>query len=109
MRHRKPENWLAAIETKGDGIAEERALSLSEQAGEALMMGLRLGEGIDLNAMARRFALRHDQLLDPGKTALYLKQGLIWRNDGHIGLTNAGLPLLDALLGELVCAELVAA
>ncbi len=109
VRHRKPENWLAAIETKGDGIAEERALSLSEQAGEALMMGLRLGEGIDLNAMARRFALRHDQLLDPGKTALYLKQGLIWRNDGHIGLTNAGLPLLDALLGELVCAELVAA
>ena len=54
---RSPENWLAAIERQGDGIAETRALPLREQASEALLMGLRLAEGVDLAAKAARFGV----------------------------------------------------
>ncbi len=52
VRHKKPENWLAAVERNGSGVQEERALGLAEQASEALLMGLRLREGIDLPALA---------------------------------------------------------
>jgi oxygen-independent coproporphyrinogen-3 oxidase len=109
VRHRKPENWLAAVAERGQGIVEERPLGAREQAAEALLMGLRLGEGIDLAAMTSRFGLSEAELLDPARVSLYQSQGLIWRKGARIGVSEAGMPLLDALLGELVAAELVAA
>jgi oxygen-independent coproporphyrinogen-3 oxidase len=109
VRHRKPENWLSAIAAQTHGIADERDLPPREQASEAMMMGLRLAHGLDLDALARRFSLASDQLCDTGKLAFYEKQGLVWCKDGRIGVTPQGMPLLDALLGELVPAELLAA
>jgi oxygen-independent coproporphyrinogen-3 oxidase len=109
LRHRKPENWLDAVAAHGHGLKEERALAPSEQASEALLMGLRLAEGIDLAALARRFAIATDALVDPAKLALYESLGLAWRDGPRIGVTPQGMPLLDALLGELVPAALVAA
>jgi putative oxygen-independent coproporphyrinogen III oxidase len=109
VRHRKPENWLAAIERQGDGIAESRALSVSEQASEAMLMGLRLAEGVDLAALAARFGLSEAELCDPAKLDFYGRQGLAWRNGDRVGVTPQGMPLLDALLGELVPVDLVSA
>ncbi|MBX7540704.1 radical SAM family heme chaperone HemW [Qipengyuania sphaerica] len=106
-RHKKPENFLAAVEAQGDGIAEHRVLGLREQASEALLMGLRLEEGVDLGAMAQRFGVPQVGLVDSSKLALYRDLGLAWADGERIGVTGAGMPLLDALLGELVPAELV--
>ena len=108
-RHRKPENWLAAIDAQGHGIAEQRPLGRHEQASEAMLMGLRLREGVDLAALGQRFGLAGDALCDPAKLAFYTGQGLCWQRQDRIGVTDAGMPLLDALLGELVPAELVEA
>jgi len=107
VRHKKPENWLAAVAAHGHGITESRELARPEQAAEAMLMGLRLREGIALPAMAARFGLPETALLDPAKLALYRAQGLVWQHDGRTGVTEAGMPLLDALLGELVPDELV--
>jgi putative oxygen-independent coproporphyrinogen III oxidase len=109
VRHRKPENWLAAIAAQGDGISEARPLSDCEQASEAMLMGLRLAEGVDLAALSTRFGLPEVELCDPAKLAFYAKQGLTWRKDERVGVTPQGMPLLDGLLGELVPAALVAA
>jgi len=109
VRHKKPENWLSAVDRNGHGIAEERDLGLNEQAAEALLMGLRLREGIDLGALASRFSLRPTELIDAAKLEFYVKQGLTWQHDGRIGVTPAGMPLLDGLLAELVPAQLVQA
>ncbi|MFM5955276.1 MAG: radical SAM family heme chaperone HemW [Novosphingobium sp.] len=109
VRHKKPENWLASVQDKGDGIAEERSLSEGEQASEALLMGLRLREGIDLVGLGTRFGFDPSGLIDPAKASFYGDRGLVWREGSRIGVTDAGMPLLDALLGELVVAELVAA
>ncbi len=108
VRHRKPENWLDSVARSGHGIAEERALGVTEQASEAMLMGLRLNEGMDLAALAARFALQPDQLCDPAALAFHAGNGLVWQNGPRIGVTEAGMPLLDALLGELVPAQLVA-
>ena len=107
VRHRKPENWLEAIAAHAHGIAEQRALPLPEQASEALLMGLRLCEGIEPAVLAKRFGLAPEALIDQPRFAFYADQGLCWREGARIGVTEAGMPLLDALLAELVPAELV--
>ena len=109
LRHKKPENWREAVATKGNGLKEEPTLGAAEQASEALLMGLRLAEGVDLGALARRFEIGRERLVDPAKLALYESLGLAWREGERVGVTPQGMPLLDALLGELVPAGLVAA
>jgi oxygen-independent coproporphyrinogen-3 oxidase len=49
---RRPERWAATVETGEHGIVEDVPLTRAEQADEALLMGLRLAEGIDLDRLA---------------------------------------------------------
>lgn len=107
VRHRKPENWLEAIDATGNGIREERPLGTREQASEAMLMGLRLREGVDVAALANRFGLQADELCDPRKAQFFESQGLVWQENPRTGITAAGMPVLDALLGELVPSALV--
>jgi oxygen-independent coproporphyrinogen-3 oxidase len=109
VRHKKPENWLDSIAQHGHGISEVRTLGRSEQASEAMLMGLRLTEGIDLAALARRFGFAECELCDLTRLAFYEAKGLTWRLGDRIGVTASGMPLLDGLLGELVPAALVTA
>ena len=109
VRHRKPENWLDGVARRGDGIKEERVLERAEQAPEALLMGLRLAEGIDLAALAARFGIAQASLIDQEKFAFYCGLGLVWGKGDRVGVTARGFPLLDALLGELVADGLVGA
>lgn len=104
-RHKKPENYLAAVAKQGHGLSGERALPLREQAAEALMMGLRLREGIDLADMARRFALSPDAMIDPGKRAFYRQLGFLDLDGSRLRVTESGMPLLDGLLPELVAVD----
>ncbi|NBC36284.1 coproporphyrinogen III oxidase [Novosphingobium sp. FSY-8] len=107
-RHKKPENWLNAVANQGDGVADARALSSREQAAEAMLMGLRLAEGVNPAALAARFGLMPAELVDADRLALYARQGLCWQNNGLIGVTEAGMLVLNALIAELVPAGLVA-
>ncbi|WP_324742942.1 radical SAM family heme chaperone HemW [Tsuneonella sp. CC-YZS046] len=109
VRHRKPENWLEAVAWHGHGISEQRELGIAEQASEALLMGLRLAEGIDLDGLSRRFGLAADDLLDPAKLRFHAANRLLWQDGSRIGVSEAGMPVLDALLGELVPGDLVRA
>ena len=102
IRHKKPENFLAAVDRNGHGLSEERALAPREQAAEALLMGLRLREGIDPAPLALRFGLAPGTLIDPDRLAFHQSLGLAWREGERIGVTPQGMPLLDALLAELV-------
>lgn len=106
-RHRKPENWLSAMERGGSGMQEERALPVFEQAAEALLMGLRLREGIDLPALAQRLGTGPAGLIDNAAFARHRAAGLVWEHAPRIGVTPAGMLLLDALLAEIVADDLV--
>ena len=94
QRHRKPENWLAALERNGHGIAEETLLGPEEQATEALLMGLRLSEGVELEAVEGRLDLRAVERL--------AGHGLLARGGGRLIVTAAGRLVLDAILAEIV-------
>ncbi len=109
VRHKKPENFLSAVARQGNGIAEARVLAIPEQATEALLMGLRLTEGLDLAALSARFALPRGCLIDEGALARMADLGLMWAEGSSIGVAPAGRGVLDALLGEVVADALVAA
>ena len=109
LRHKKPENWLAAIERQGDGICEVRPLHAREQASEALLMGLRLAEGVDIAALMQRTGIARTRLVDEDRLAFFCELGLAWVAGDRIGITPGGMPVLDGLLAEIVPSELVAA
>ena len=109
VRYKKPENFLSAVVRQGDGIAEARVLATSDQAAEALLMGLRLTEGLDLAALSARFVLPRGGLIDESALARLIGLGLMWAEGSRIGVAPAGRGVLDALLGEVVADTLVAA
>lgn len=108
VRHKKPENFLSAVARQGDGLAEARALGVSDQAAEALLMGLRLTEGVDLAALSARFALPRQGLIDEAALARLSALGLMWEAGPRIGVLPQGRGVLDALLAEVVADSLVA-
>jgi len=98
LRHKKPENFTSAVARNGHGLAEEAALTATEGGHEALVMGLRLAEGIDPIALAKRFGL--DRLVDPDAVARLIRHGLLTQNE-RLSLTPAGRLVLDAILAEI--------
>ncbi|TWJ10025.1 radical SAM family heme chaperone HemW [Altererythrobacter ishigakiensis] len=108
-RHKKPENYLSAVGEDGHGIKHQRALSVGEQASEALLMGLRLAEGVDLSQLEARFGIPRADLIDADRLALHSDLRLLTRDGDRITVKPAGMPLLDALLGEIVADGLVTA
>ena len=91
-RHRKPENFLAALSRNGHGIEEEASISPDDAAVEALLMGLRLREGVALD--------RVRPALDAVAVDRLAAQGLLALNDGRLQATQP--LLLDAILAEIV-------
>lgn len=101
VRHRKPENWLDAVVRQGHGLSEERILHAAEAVGEALMMGLRLAEGVNLAELASRWP-DWAGVVDQSKLDLLGRLDLVAHYGDRLKLTDSGAPLLDAVLGELL-------
>ncbi|ATW04228.1 radical SAM family heme chaperone HemW [Sphingorhabdus sp. YGSMI21] len=101
-RHKKPENFLSAVERNGNGLKVEQPLSPETRAMEALMMGLRLAEGVDLDALAGKTGLAAAQMVDQ-KAVDHLGQlGLLDADQGRLTISPRGMPLLDALLPKII-------
>lgn len=102
QRHRKPENWLAALARNGHGVQAEEPLAPEDRAREALLMGLRLGEGVDLDRIARASGVAADALVDREAVARLTAMGLLSLERERLRVTAAGMLLLDAILPEIV-------
>ncbi len=100
FRRRKPENWLAALARNGHGLESEEPLDPATRASEALLMGLRLDEGVDLARIAALTGVAIDALVDDRQIAAL--PGLVERRGDHLRVTEAGMILLDAILPRVV-------
>ena len=98
VRHRKPENFLSDLQRNGHGIVEEDALSQDEAADEALVMGLRLAEGIDPQALATRFG---KPVVDETRVERLIATGHLERDGARLRTTGAGRLVLDTILAEI--------
>ena len=103
VRHKKPENFLSAVRRNAHGISEEAALAPREGADEALVMGLRLAEGIDADAVAARFGL--GPIVNWPKVDRLVASGHLTRVGSRIAPTAAGRLLLDYILAEVAVAS----
>jgi oxygen-independent coproporphyrinogen-3 oxidase len=65
-------------------------------------MGLRLAEGIDLARIAERSGIAQEALLDGKAVASLSRQGLLSIEGSRLIVTDAGMPLLDRVLAEIV-------
>ncbi len=86
---------MAAVARNGHGAQEETPLTATERAHEALLMGLRLREGVDLARIGRGW-------IDEGAVARLSGQGLVTLDGERLRVTEAGMLLLDAILPEVV-------
>ena len=98
VRHRKPENFLSGLRRNGHAIAEEEPLSPREAADEALVMGLRLAEGIDIAAIEERFGVA---VADRERVERLVESGHLARSEPRILTTPAGRLVLDRILAEI--------
>jgi putative oxygen-independent coproporphyrinogen III oxidase len=95
---KRPEVWLAQVETRGDGLVTDDVLIREEIADEFLLMGLRLAEGIDI----ARFAALAGRPLDPERMAALCENGLIETTaGGRLRVSASGFPVLDAVVADL--------
>ena len=104
VRHRKPENWLSGVARNGYGLESEIPLAPSERATEALLMGLRLGEGVDLARIAALSGIAIGRLVDDRAVTHLAGHGLIERDGDRLRVREAGMLLLDGILAEIVTA-----
>lgn len=102
QRHRKPENWLQAVARNGHGLVEEQPLAPRDRGVEALLMGLRLAEGVDLERIGGLAGRSMEEVVDLQATERLARRGLLQREGARLRATPAGFLLLDHILGEIV-------
>lgn len=101
-RHKKPENFIAAVERNGHGLKVEADLPAHERATEAMLMGLRLREGVDLARIEARSGLARADFVDAGAVERLAGLGLMRAEGDRLVVTGEGILLLDSILSEVV-------
>ena len=99
VRHKKPENFLTAVARNGHGTVEEEELTRDEAAHEALVMGLRLAEGIDPAALSERLGV--ERIVKDSVVERLVGHALLERTGARVRTTAAGRLLLDSILAEI--------
>jgi len=99
---KRPENWLDQVEQRGDGTEGEERITGRAAAEEALLMGLRLDEGVHEANLRAATGLAFADLVDAAAVRHLEQGGLLRRGAGWMGATPAGRQVLDGLLGRLI-------
>lgn len=89
--HQVPESWVDLVQKQGYGAHPYEALSDEDQKLEALMMGLRLKEGVEI-----------PDIVDPDRLAHIIKEGWAEQKDTKLVLTREGILRLNAILPYLL-------
>jgi len=99
---RRPEVWLEQVEGEGHGRESETPVASAERAEEALMMGLRLAEGVYAANFRAATGIDLDVFVPRERSAPLEAAGLLYRDDARIMATRDGRAVLDGLLARLL-------
>jgi oxygen-independent coproporphyrinogen-3 oxidase len=97
-----PEAWIEAVERAGHGTAETSLVAGQDLVEEALMMGLRLADGIDRATFASITGVDPVAALGEARLAPLVEAGFLEIGPAHLGATAAGRQRLNALLERLI-------
>ncbi len=101
-RHRAPEAWMALVQAQGHGTTEEMLISPADKAREALLMGLRLAEGVSIPYFTARTGLALEDAVEADILAACIEEGYLTLTPAQITATTQGRHRLDALLPALL-------
>ncbi len=93
-----PETWLKKVALNGSGESARECLSGADQVTEYLLMGLRMRQGVSLSRLADMGGF----IADAQRVRTMAELGLIRQKGDILRVTAKGMPLLNAILGELV-------
>lgn len=100
--HKTPAKWLDKVSQNGHGAHPFQAIAPQDQFAEALMVGLRLSEGIDLEDVSTRTGWRWQDSVSPAKIQTLCDEELLIQSGTHITATVKGRLQLNALIGFLL-------
>jgi len=99
---KRPEDWLAAVVSRGTGLETLDTVTPQDRAVEAILTGLRLTTGINLANWRHRFGQSLEDIINITSLHDMQDSGHLSYNDTHLKLTKKGRPLLNFILGKLV-------
>ncbi len=97
-----PEAWLEAVEARGHGTAETSRIEGQDMVEEALMVGLRLADGIDRATFAASTGRDPVEAIGPARLAPLVAAGFLETGPNHLAATAAGRQRLNAVLERLI-------
>jgi putative oxygen-independent coproporphyrinogen III oxidase len=106
-RLKRPEAWLQAVEQLDHGIVEAIPLDAVTRGEEALLMGLRLADGIDAAWFVQRSGLTLGHVIDPDAAVMLQEQGLITYTPSNLRTTARGALLLNAVIAKLCTTKML--
>jgi putative oxygen-independent coproporphyrinogen III oxidase len=89
-----PATWAARVSECEHGCEEQVELDARQQAEEAVLMGLRLREGLDLRELQARTGFGPS----PQDVAALEQEGLIRHDGGRLSATRTGMLVANALI-----------
>ncbi len=102
--HSAPDIWLERAGRDGNGAHVPELLSSSDMFMEALMMGLRLTSGIDINMLQQKTEIGFEDGVDMAHFQIVCDEGWAVRDGKNIALTIEGLLRLNAIVPYLISA-----
>ena len=95
------EEYVARVAARQPLAVERRVLTESERLEEALFTGLRLAEGVDLNAVGARYHADPWQRFGPA-LAPFIAEGLLKHDGSRIRLTREGMLIANEIMAVFV-------
>lgn len=102
VAHRAPDIWLNRVKENGHGAHPVENVTRDQRFSEALMMGLRLAEGVQWSRLEEESGKPRDTFFPPAKIKSLCDEGYLAINTDRITATAAGRQRLNGVLKYLL-------
>ncbi|MBW7910030.1 MAG: coproporphyrinogen III oxidase [Alphaproteobacteria bacterium] len=102
--HRAPEMWLERVRAEGHGAHPFEYVDFAERGREALMMGLRLAEGVPVSRIEAETGQDFSAFVNLRQVKILEDEGLLSFSRGTLAATPQGRQKLNAVLSFLLAA-----
>ncbi len=99
--HKAPELWMQWVNDKGHGAHPFEMIDSSKRGWELMMMGLRLREGVQLDAFTKETQTPLSRFINGNRIQVLVDEKLLEVTDQHIRATAAGRQRLNSVLSYL--------
>ena len=103
--HHAPQIWLEKVETSGKGAHPFQPLNSEERFTEALMMGLRLFEGVEIAHLNAQGGRDWREFIDAAHLQAVMDEGWLQISDERLILSREGMLRLNALIPYILKAQ----